>query len=95
MKANDFIKKFGWDYAKERMEYCKGARLVGMEVELKRLVESYELIEKYKVYGDSAKWFFVAHYCEKNKLSPFDSHNYDGASSIYEQAIADVESCNA
>ena len=47
MKANEFVKKFGWEYAKERMEYCKGARLVGMEIELKRLVESHDLVERY------------------------------------------------
>ena len=80
MKANEFVKRFGWEYAKERMEYCKGARLVGMEIELKRLVESHELvkehgsIERVKQYADSA---YTAPEVEER----------------LNQAIADVESC--
>ena len=45
MKAIDFIQKFGWDYAKERLDYCKNARLVGMEIDLKRYVDAYELVQ--------------------------------------------------
>ena len=47
MKAVEFIKKFGWDYAKERLDYCKNARLVGMEIDLKRYVDAYELVQKF------------------------------------------------
>ena len=45
MKAIEFIKKFGWGYAKERLDYCKNARLVGMEIDLKRYVDAYELVQ--------------------------------------------------
>ena len=95
MKANDFIKKFGLEYAKERLDYCKNARLVGMEVDLKRLVESHELV--------------AIHGFEKSKEivgnAPSDDHFYSwtlGGSGVRDKtvnigelrkAIADVESC--
>ena len=95
MKANKFVKKFGWDYAKERMEYCKGARLVGMEIDLKRLVESYELVE---IHGLEQSKEIV-------KNAPSDDVYYSwtlGNSGVKDKtvhvgalrkAIADVESC--
>ena len=82
MKANEFVKKFGWEYAKERMEYCKGARLVGMEIDLKRLVESHEFINERgglehvkNLIATKLHWFDVDAIIKTN------------------QAIADVESC--
>ena len=47
MKANEFVKKFGWEYAKHIL--TDDALLV-MDLnynDLKRLVESHELIEQY------------------------------------------------
>ena len=80
MKANEFVKKFGWEYAKERMEYCKGARLVGMEIELKRLVESHELVKDY--YGLTR----AKEHAESNYTAP-------ELKAALKQAILDVESC--
>ena len=61
---------------------------------LKRLVESHELVEIYtRRFNGDAEWFFVSEYCKKNRISPFFSENYNKASGIYKQAIADVESC--
>ena len=56
MKAIEFIKKFGWDYAKERLDYCKNARLVGMEIDLKRYVDAYELVQSYGGVKDAMKY---------------------------------------
>ena len=81
VKANEFVKKFGWEYAKERMEYCKGARLVGMEIDLERLVASWELITRKFGTIDKAKKYIESAY----EFSPFTS--------AVKQAIADVESC--
>ena len=62
--------------------------------DLKRLVESHELVEIYtRRFNGDAEWFFVSEYCKKNRISPFFSENYNKASGIYKQAIADVESC--
>lgn len=83
MKANEFVKKFGWEYAKERMEYCKGARLVGMEIELKRLVESHELVEKHNGLDNAKSLINHFKFIESEHLIP----------SGLEKAIADVESC--
>jgi len=80
VKANEFVKKFGWEYAKERMEYCKGARLVGMEIELKRIVESHELVMDY--YGLTR----AKEHAESNYTAP-------EIKDALKQAIADVESC--
>lgn len=65
--------------------------LVNMS-DLKRLVESHELVQPY-MDRESGQWFFIADYCKKNRISPFDSGNYEKAKKIYLQAIADVESC--
>ena len=92
MKANEFIKQNGLDYAKERLDYCVGARLTKNELELKRLVESHDLIEKYKDC-DVPRWHFIADYCYKMKISPYSEHNYVFAGKIYDEALADVESC--
>ena len=80
MKANEFVKRFGWEYAKERMEYCKGARLVGMEIDLERLVESHELVEKHGGLENAKDEYFS---CVQN----------NEPASYIAKAIADVESC--
>lgn len=62
--------------------------------DLKRLVESHELVEIYtRRFNGDAEWFFVSEYCKKNRISPFFSENYNKASGIYKQAILDVEPC--
>lgn len=86
MRANEFVKKFEWEYAKERMEYCKGARLVGMEIDLKRLVESHELVGR-----------FGGLEMAKGVAAIDDNESYlgerFGPCDELKQAIADVESC--
>ena len=94
MEANEYVKEYGWNYAKERMEYCKGVRLVGMEVELKRLVDSHDIVTRYEGdYGESAQWFFVVDYCKKHQLSPFVHSNYNEAVLVYNKFVEDVRRC--
>lgn len=92
MKANEFIKKFGLEYAKH-IAYEDSVILVDLDYnDLKRLIESHELVESY-MHREEGQWFFIADYCKKNRISPFDSENYEKVKSIYLQAIKDVESC--
>lgn len=111
MKASEFIKKFGWDEAKEAIKnvaWCETAYCLMLKhgcfksnsdccvdiKDLKRLVESHEIVESYTSrFNSDAEWFYVSEYCKKNRISPFFSENYDKASNIYKKAIADVESC--
>ena len=80
MKANEFVKKFGWDRAKQHIK--------AMDIQnwhndfynnLKRLVESYGLVENHNGV-DMAKRFIDAN-IECNDLDRL------------KQAIADMESC--
>jgi len=101
MKANKFVEKFGWDAAKEaltlacdKLEHVNYENHAVLISDLKRLVESHELVEIYtRRFNGDAEWFFVSEYCKKNRISPFFSENYNKASGIYKQAILDVESC--
>lgn len=52
MKANEFVKKFGWDAAKAKVAELKlledlGDSLGIQDIELKRLVASYEVVESF------------------------------------------------
>lgn len=80
-----------WNLTDNNGEYFKkqGFNPVDLE-DLKRLVESVDLVKGY-VNRESGKWFFIADYCKKNKISPFLSSNYEAASNLFEQAIADYE----
>ena len=61
---------------------------------IKRIVESHELVEHYKnTYGVSARWFFIANYCQEHRLAPHQSDVYDFVATKYDSYIADVESC--
>lgn len=46
-RAIKYVRDNGIKYTKERIEYCKGARLVGVEIDLKQIVAAFELVEKY------------------------------------------------
>lgn len=80
MKANEFVKKFGWDRAKREVELIGTIAAMCCEDDfnndLKRLVESHELVEKLgglndaKVVSNSGKYY-----------------------KYLKKAIADVESC--
>lgn len=80
MKANEFVKKYGWEYAKHIL--ADDAPLV-MDLnyaDLKRLVESHELVESFNGL-EMAKKFY-----DENIIECSDAWNL-------KQAIADVESC--
>ena len=92
MKANEFVKKFGLDLAKRDVRafesgFIKREDIVehyGFDIldDLKRLVESHELVDK--VGGmDKAKMLL------RMRIA---AELYDSADEI-EKAIADVESC--
>jgi len=88
MKANEFVKKFGWEEAKI---ICNGVftgvvcyKWVELNIDdLKRLVESHELVESYGGL-ESAKKFVGSEY---RKLSQPKTYNH------LCEAISDVESC--
>lgn len=119
MKANEFVKKVGWDKAKEVASFtsnvCEDPTHFDSDLDiyvhfddfkgimdesdicigdLKRIVESWELVESYKGL-----------HCAKNTLGLLQSsmeiglyHGMDGVDAATEiprlkQAIADVESC--
>lgn len=81
MKANEFVLEHGWDAAKRLVENNKhtGRTLSPSELELKRLVESYELMGS-KGGLDAAKNIVKS------------QHNLYTDMRLV-QAIADVESC--
>jgi hypothetical protein len=100
MKANEFVKKFGWLRAKQILNYADkdhisfladgisttyshyDKNMISLD-DLKRLVESYELVESYGGY-DLAK--------EVKNITPLRKKSYDLIEKL-KQAIADVESC--
>lgn len=84
MKANEFIKKFGWDRAKREVALIGTIAMMcgdnDFNNDLKRLVESHELVFEHGSI-DRAK---------KYANSPYTAPEVKCA---IEQAIADVESC--
>lgn len=116
MKANEFVKKFGWDWAKEILsqsnncglyvdanlnvtchqminepDQYKGEGYVFHRNDLKRLVESHELVEE--LGGIDKAIIFVLDAEKAGRY--FGIFTSGGGFSIDElkQAIADVESC--
>ena len=87
MKANEFVKKFGWDVAKD-LAYRDKTSVGYLSVEhhdvcqddLKRLVDSHELVKD--MYG-LAK---AKEYAESSYTAP-------EVRKALKQAIADVEGC--
>lgn len=98
MQANEFVKKFGWDKAKEfsqitikglKQDFCfeiNTGESVGLAYvnlnDLKRLVESWEFVEEHGGFEQCKRW---------HKESPFKRDKYIRE---LKQAIADVESCH-
>jgi len=90
VKANEFVKKFGWDVATKLSKEMKGiTESVADGVagwgqsewdKLKRLVESHELVKDY--YGLTR----AKEHAESNYTAP-------ELKAALKQAIADVESC--
>jgi hypothetical protein len=100
MKANEFVKKFGVERAKQIVNADDSVHALVFAttkvsfLDLKRLVESHELVESYKGL-----------HCAKNTLGLLQSsmeiglyHGMDGVDAATEiprlkQAIADIEAC--
>ena len=94
MKANEFVKKFGWEYAKHILTDDAPLVMDLKYTNLKLIVESHELVESHNGL-----------HCAKNTLGLLQSsmeiglyHSMDGVDAATEiprlkQAIADVESC--
>lgn len=93
MKANEFVKKFGWGYVINVVKNWNQENpylVVSVDNcttihidDLKRLVESYELVESYGGC-DLSK--------EVKNITPLRKSSYDLIESL-KQAIADMESC--
>lgn len=95
MKANEYIKNYGWTCAGIRIAEIEHSKdFDGFYSDLKRLVESYELVEKNQGLNGA-----------RNVLKLLEAsldiglyHGIDGVDATTEvpklrQAIADVESC--
>ena len=89
MRANEFVKKFGWDAAKYKADELKIFKGLGGELSIEdahliRLVESHELVESFGSVSQAKFWVDMM----------------DGSDSMQKridrvkQAILDVESCN-
>ncbi len=84
MKANEFVKEFGLEYAKHILNE-DSVILVDLDyTHLKRLVESHELV------GSKGGLTKAKEVLADNPVWCFGSKRY---SSPLEEAIADVESC--
>ena len=84
MKANEYIKKYGTDCAKEILKHNQDLVNVGFFIDLKRLVESHELVEKYK-RGRGIRFRVRWGMYRYGDTQEFNDR--------LKQAIADVESC--
>lgn len=92
MKANEFVKKFGWDRAKREVALIGTIAMMcgdnDFNNDLKRLVESHELVEKHGGI-DSLNDLFCVHGMSSARVMAVNGLTYADAM----QAIADVESC--
>lgn len=94
MQANEFVKKFGWNDARVCILNCASPKdkwlmrhgeLISDDAfdDLKRLVESYELVQSYGSLEDAKKAL-----SKKSMLRWIDPET-----ELLRKAIADVESC--
>ena len=82
MKANEFVKKFGWEYSKHILNE-DSVILVDLDyTHLKRLIKSHELVERDFGLLDIAEYQYM--------ISASYSESYWVR---VKQAIKDVESC--
>lgn len=93
MKANEFVLELGWDAAKRLVENNKhtGRTLSPSELELKRLVESYELVER--IIKDHNKTFADGQIGMPELRRMAFGAGWKRFPKGLKQAIADVESC--
>ena len=85
MKANEYVKKYGVDCAKEILTHNQDLMNIGFFIDLKRLVESHELVEKYKNRHGGIRFRI-----RWGQFRYGDTKEYNDR---LKQAIADVESC--
>lgn len=96
MKANEFVKKFGWRDAISCIKSCAkpeerwimhwGSLVADSDFdELKRLVESHELVEKYKNRHGGVRFRIRWGMFRYNDTQEFNDR--------LKKAIADVEAC--
>lgn len=91
MKANEFVKKFGWDYAIKFLNYSASIaedRCIldfGEYYYLKRIVESHELVDVEGGIDQVKDTFSFAFKHGADELTEYGKR--------LKQAIADVESC--
>ena len=85
MKANEYIKKYGVDCAKEILFHNQDLMNIGFFIDLKRLVVSHELVGS---YGGLESSKLTVNY--PNFLNDEDVKT---TNRILSKAIADVESC--
>ncbi|WP_312969757.1 hypothetical protein [Acinetobacter gerneri] len=101
MKANEFVKKFGIEKAKEFLDlpsYTVDQLLMlqsGLRCdELQKLVESHELVEKHGGLVSSKKYLkFLQSSVDIGLYHGLDNVDYKTEIPEMEKAIADVESC--
>ena len=99
MRANEFVKKYGWDEAIKQIKNPTGTHGASFDYsfmgDLKRLVESNELVERFgglkkaKNRLQKARLDFcllVSFKNENNEILAVYDH-------VLEKAISDVESC--
>lgn len=72
MKANEYIKKYGTDCAKEILKHNQDLVNVGFFINLKRLVESYELVENWGGLDDAKFALQLVRYPERLKQAIAD-----------------------
>ena len=83
MKANEYVKQNGWTMARKAVAECTYG--YGMNDDLKRLVESHELVESNGGYN-SVKAMFEDLHC-------MDLDDWDNDLELLARAMSDVESC--
>ena len=97
MKANEYFKKHGYKKCKAACAQ-NGWLNTGFWIQLKRLVESYQLIQSYKGCGkprehalSTAK--FTLNHLKSTRELEIELYGNNDREVRLEQAILDVESC--
>lgn len=85
MKAVDYIKTNGIDYARDRLDYCKNAVLVGIEIDLKEIVTAFDLVEKHNGLNQAKDNLCFARKLNMKMIFGDDVEVLDKAINIVEQ----------
>ena len=81
MKANKYIKKYGWSIAKKAVQECTYGYGIDLD-DLKRLVQSHDLVFCWGTLEIA-----------KTKVAKFENIGLHTQAEQLKQAIIDVESC--